>query len=44
MIKVSYKELKGLTHEFFGMGAVVPRAKDAEEYTADALEKAFMSK
>jgi acetyl esterase/lipase len=43
-VKVSYKEFMGVTHEFFGMGAVVPRAKDAEEYAADALDKAFKSK
>ena len=40
-VTVSYKEYRGVTHEFFGMGAVVPRAKEAEQYAADALKKAF---
>jgi hypothetical protein len=39
-LKVSYQEFKGVTHEFFGMGAVVPRAKEAGEYAADAIGKA----
>jgi len=43
-VTVSYKAFKGVTHEFFGMGAVVPRAKEAEQYAADALDKAFNSK
>src|SRR5450830_2021987 len=42
--KVDYKEYSGVTHEFFGMGAVVPKAKDAEQYAADALKKAFTKK
>jgi acetyl esterase len=40
-VPVDYKEYKGVTHEFFGMGAVVPAAKDAEKYAAQALDKAF---
>jgi acetyl esterase len=43
-VAVSYKEYKGVTHEFFGMGAVVPLAKDAEQFAADALKKAFAAK
>jgi len=43
-VKVDYKEYSGVTHEFFGMGAVVPKAKDAEQYAADALKKAFTKK
>lgn len=43
-VKVDYKEYSGVTHEFFGMGAVVPKAKDAEQYAADALKKAFGGK
>jgi acetyl esterase len=43
-VKVDYKEYSGVTHEFFGMGAVVPKAKDAEQYAADALKKAFAAK
>jgi acetyl esterase len=40
-VTVTYKEYKGVTHEFFGMGAVVPLAKDAEMMAADQLKKAF---
>ena len=43
-VAVSYKEYKGVTHEFFGMGAVVPRAKEAEQFAADALKRAFAAK
>ena len=43
-VAVAYKEYKGVTHEFFGMGAVVPMAKDAEQFAADALKKAFAAK
>jgi acetyl esterase/lipase len=43
-VKVDYKLYNGVTHEFFGMGAVVPKAKDAEQYAADALKKAFAAK
>jgi acetyl esterase len=40
-VKVTYKEYTGVTHEFFGMGAVVPKAKEAEMLAADQLKKAF---
>jgi len=40
-VKVNYKLYKGVTHEFFGMGAVVPEAKNAEQFAADGLMKAF---
>jgi acetyl esterase len=43
-VAVSYKEYKGVAHEFFGMGAVVPTAKEAEQFAADALKKAFAAK
>ena len=43
-VAVSYKEYMGVTHEFFGMGAVVPKAKEAEQVAADALKKAFAKK
>ena len=38
---VDQKTYGGVTHEFFGMGAVHPKARDAESYAADALKKAF---
>jgi acetyl esterase len=43
-VPVTYKEYTGVTHEFFGMGAVVPKAKEAEQFAADALAKAFQPK
>ena len=38
---VVQKTYDGVTHEFFGMGAVHSKAKDAESYAADALKKVF---
>ena len=35
------KNYDGVTHEFFGMGTVVPEAKDAEMYAVGQLKKAF---
>lgn len=43
-VAVTYKEYTGVTHEFFGMGAVVPKAKEAEQFAADQLKKAFATK
>lgn len=43
-VPVAYRAYGGVTHEFFGMGAVVPKAKDAEQYAADALKRAFAHK
>ena len=43
-VSVTYKEYKGVTHEFFGMGAVVPLAKDAEMMAAEQLKKAFAAR
>lgn len=40
-VDVSYKLYNGVTHEFFGMATVVPEAKQAQAYAADALKKAF---
>ncbi len=40
-VKVSYKNYTGVAHEFFGMGAVVPKAKEAEEMAFSDLKKAF---
>ncbi len=38
---VQQKTYDGVTHEFYGMGAVVAKAKDAEGYAAAALATAF---
>ncbi|MDQ6905162.1 MAG: alpha/beta hydrolase [Bacteroidota bacterium] len=40
-VKVNYKLYLGVTHEFFGMSAVVPQAEDAENLAAVDLKKAF---
>jgi acetyl esterase len=40
-IAVQYRNYTGVTHEFFGMGAVVDKAKDAEMFAADGLKSAF---
>ena len=40
-VSVTQKTYAGVTHEFFGMGAVHEKAKDAEGMAADALKKAF---
>lgn len=40
-VTVDSKNYDGVTHEFFGMGAVVPQAKDAETYAVGQLKKAF---
>ncbi|MEP7227131.1 MAG: alpha/beta hydrolase fold domain-containing protein, partial [Gemmatimonadales bacterium] len=38
---VDYKNYDGVTHEFFGMGAVVDEAKQAQQQAADGLKKGF---
>ena len=40
-VTVIAKNYDGVTHEFFGMGAVVPEAKDAETFAVAQLKKAF---
>jgi len=40
-VMVNSKNYVGVTHEFFGMAAVVPEAKEAQAYAADQLKKAF---
>jgi acetyl esterase len=40
-IPVKYKNFEGVTHEFFGMGAVVDQAKYAERFAAEGLQSAF---
>ncbi len=40
-VPVSYKNYDGATHEFFGMGAVVPQAKAAVAFAAQELKTAF---
>ncbi len=40
-VPVQYKVYSGVAHEFFGMGAVVDEAKQAEEFAAEGLKAAF---
>ena len=40
-VAVTSKDYEGVTHEFFGMGAVVDEAKKAEGVASAALKKAF---
>lgn len=40
-VSVDSKNWDGVTHEFFGMGAIVPEAKEAEMYAVEQLKKAF---
>ncbi|MDN3654088.1 alpha/beta hydrolase [Ferruginibacter paludis] len=40
-VTTNYKMYRGVTHEFFGMAAVLPEAKDAQEFAAGELKKAF---
>lgn len=40
-VKTNYKLYNGTTHEFFGMGAVVPEAKEAEGVAASDLKGAL---
>ncbi|MGE3261998.1 MAG: alpha/beta hydrolase [Bacteriovoracia bacterium] len=40
-VKVEYKNYKGVTHEFFGMAAVVGEAKSAQKLAAKNLKKAL---
>ena len=40
-VPVTYKMYPGVTHEFFGMGAVVDEAAQAEELAAAGLKQAF---
>lgn len=40
-VAVSFRNYEGVTHEFFGMGAVLDQAKDAVGFAAGNLKKAF---
>jgi len=40
-VSVTHKIFAGVTHEFFGMGAVLPEAKAANALAAAELRKAF---
>ena len=40
-VPVERRLYRGVTHEFFGMGAAVAKAKDAEQYAGGRLKTAF---
>ncbi len=40
-VKTDYELYTGVTHEFYGMAAVVPQAKEAQALTARKLKSAF---
>ncbi|MBC7485231.1 MAG: alpha/beta hydrolase [Cytophagaceae bacterium] len=40
-VEVDNKNYNGVTHEFFGMAAIVSKAKDAQGYAAKQLKQAF---
>jgi acetyl esterase len=40
-VSVRYKNYEGVAHEFFGMGAVVDKAKDAVAFAAEGLQTVF---
>ena len=40
-VPVASRTYSGVTHEFFGMGAVVAKAKEAQEFAAAQLRQAF---
>lgn len=40
-VEVTSKNYDGVTHEFFGMGAVVPEARDAMNFAVDEMKKAL---
>jgi acetyl esterase len=43
-VAVQYREFDGVTHEFFGMHAVLPKAEDAQKFVIEDLKKAFGGK
>lgn len=40
-VPVAYQHYEGVTHEFFGMAAVLSKAKDAQNFASAELKKAF---
>ena len=40
-VDVAYRNFDGVTHEFFGTGAVVDKAKEAQTFAAERLKAAF---
>ena len=40
-VKTDYKLYNGVTHEFFGMAAVIPEGKDAQTFASDQLKNSL---
>lgn len=40
-VKVDYRQFDGVTHGFFGLGPVVPKAVDAQKFAIEGLKKGF---
>ena len=40
-VPLQYKNYDGVSHEFFGMAAVVDKAQDAQKFAAEGLNQAF---
>lgn len=40
-VSVTAKVFEGVTHEFFGMAAILPQAEDAQELAVEELKEAF---
>ena len=40
-VQVEAKNYEGVTHEFFGMGAAIPEAREAEKFGAEGLAKSL---
>ncbi len=40
-VAVNYRNYDGVTHEFFGMGAVLDQAREAQRFAAEGLHQAF---
>ncbi|HET9933315.1 MAG TPA: alpha/beta hydrolase fold domain-containing protein, partial [Polyangiaceae bacterium] len=40
-VPVQARDYLGVTHEFFGMGVVLDKAKDAEAFVASSLQATF---
>lgn len=43
-VTVRQRTFDGVVHEFFGMGAVVDKAKEAVQYAAEGLKTGFAAK
>jgi acetyl esterase len=43
-VPVEYRQFDGVTHEFFGMASVVPKAEDAQKFAVEHLKKAYAAK